>query len=131
MGDYTPVTTDQATVTLTAGAAITGGQLVEVSAAKTVIPCVGVNRPVGVASKDAVTGEPFTVYLLPGVIHETPIENTVVVVAGSPLAASTTAGRIKIGVLATIAGNGTLIGIALVGGTGNAGGTVLARWIGV
>ena len=132
MGDYTLVNGDFQAFTLTAGAAITGGQLLEVSANNTVIPSAGTARPIGVAANDCGTGQRVTVWFLPGMVHECAIKNTVVIAAGNPIiAAAASPGNIDTGTLATVAAAGTLIGIALTGGTGNAGGTVKARFIGV
>jgi hypothetical protein len=71
--------------------------------------------------------------MLPNVIHEVAIANTVVIAAGAPIIPNVAAGsgQVATGALATVAGAGLLIGVCLIGGTGNAGGTVKARFIGV
>jgi len=131
MSDYTPVNTDKPW-TSTASAAITGGQIVEATGNGTVGPSAGTLRPVGVAEHDAPSGGRVTVWPLPGNIHEVPIKNTIVIAAGAPIvAAAASAGNVDTGTLATVAAAGTLIGVCLVGGTGNAGGTVKARFIGI
>ncbi len=61
-----------------------------------------------------------------GAILEAPIENTVVMAAGDVVAQSTVAGRVTIG-NANADANARNIGICLVGGTGDGGGSVLAR----
>lgn len=131
MGDYTPVNSDMAAYTATAGAGITGGQLVtQTSTALQVTPSVAGDRSIGVAAHDAPSGGRVTVYILPGMIHEVLIKNTVVIAAGAPIIASSVAGLVDTGTLATVAAAGTLLGIALKGGTGD-GTTVKARFIGL
>jgi Uncharacterized conserved protein (DUF2190) len=59
-------------VTFTAGAAITGGQLLVFSAADTVSPAAAnAANWAGVAAHDAASGAPVTVIMGAGVIHET------------------------------------------------------------
>jgi hypothetical protein len=59
-------------LTYTAGAAITGGQLLMFSAADTVIPTSGVTQAIaGVAAHDAASGSPVSVFTGGGVVHET------------------------------------------------------------
>ena len=116
MADYTPVFTGgQAPITYTAGAAITGGQIVFVSGVKTVTPTAGANGlAVGVAAHDVASGGTVTVWPLSGCIHETisPAGST----AADPLSTST-AGGVATGVLATLAAAGTLIGVAITTAT--------------
>jgi hypothetical protein len=130
MGDYSPVNSSDATpYTRTAGATIVGGTLVSASADETVITCVTGTRPVGVAAQDAVTGARFTVWPLPGIIHEVTVEGVLAVVAGNTIIPGAT-GFIKAGAgLAADAAAGTLIGMATRGGTGGTG-TGKARFIG-
>lgn len=71
MPDYTPVYGRAKAMTLTAGATITGGQLVGISAADTVTPSAVNGAPVGVAAHDAASGAPVTVLMGAGVVHET------------------------------------------------------------
>lgn len=131
MSDYVPVNTDQFAFTSTASAGITGGQLVEVTGTGTVGPSAGTARPVGVAAADVGSGQRVTVYNLPGLVHEVLIKSASVIAAGAPVvAASGAPGQIDTGTLATVAAAGTLLGVALTGGTGN-GTTVKARFIGV
>ena len=74
MADYAPVNGgDMAeALTYTAGAAITGGQVLVYSAADTVIPAAGASGAfAGVAGHDAASGSPVTVIAGAGIIHET------------------------------------------------------------
>lgn len=132
MSDYTPVNSDNTAFTSTAAATITGGQLLEVAANGTVQPAAGTARPVGVAAHDAPNGGRVTVYVLPGMIHEVLIKNTIVMAAGAPVIPASAAGLVDFDAtsLAHAAAAGTLIGICLKGGTGD-GTTVKARFIGV
>ena len=58
MGDYSPKFTPGRDFTLTAGAAITGGQLLVISAANTVIPTSASTAAwVGIARQDAANGD--------------------------------------------------------------------------
>lgn len=134
MTDYTPVSSDMAAFTATVGAtAVVGGQLVDTGAGDlTVIPALGVKRPVGIAAYDAPVGGRVTVYVLPGMIHETLVKATVTLAVGNPVIPATTAGQIDTAVLATAAAAGTLIGICIKGSGGAGDGTtVKARYIGV
>lgn len=134
MSDYTPVSSDQAAFTATVGAtAVTGGQLVDTGASDlTVIPALGVKRPIGVAAHDAPVGGRVTVYVLPGMLHEVLVKATVTLAVGNPIIPGTTAGTIDTGVLATVAAAGTLIGICVKGSGGAGDGTTIkARFIGV
>jgi hypothetical protein len=72
MADYTPpFPGGNKPRTYTAGAAITGGQVVVVSAADTVIPGSAASAAaVGVAAHDAANGAAVTVWPLAGVTHE-------------------------------------------------------------
>lgn len=57
MADYIPVFRPGQDITMTAGAAITGGRLVVISAANTVIESAGINAAwLGVAVQDAASG---------------------------------------------------------------------------
>jgi hypothetical protein len=98
----------------TAGGTIAGGQVVELSAADTVIVTSGVSiKVVGVAADDAVVGEQVTVWPLAGVTHE--VTATAAVAVGAVLTSSTTGGVVGaaaqtgtelIGIAATAAGAG-------------------------
>lgn len=129
MGDYTPVNNVD-TITLTAGAVITGGQLLTISASNTVVPSTTGDHSVGVALHDAPSGGRVSVALISGAsVHEITIQGAVAIAAGVPIIAGT-AGTINTGALATVAAAGTLLGICTVAGTGGVG-TGKARFIGV
>ena len=131
MADYTPVSSvNFATFTSTASATITGGQLLTASGNNTVAPSTTGDHSVGVALHDAPSGGRVTVAMVSSVVHEVAIQNTIDIAAGAPIIAGT-AGSVNTGTLATVAGAGTLLGICLAGGTGNAGLTVKARFIGI
>jgi hypothetical protein len=62
MSDFLPVYEDADRLSYTAGAAITGGQVVEFTAADVVSPTGGVsNKVAGIALMDAATGQQVTV----------------------------------------------------------------------
>lgn len=85
MPDYAPVNGGDLahTLTLIAGAPITGGQLLAFTAADTVSPTSGATLAfAGVAGHDAATGAPVTVFTGSGLLHETPALNAL----GAPLA---------------------------------------------
>jgi hypothetical protein len=78
VADYEPTYGKPQSVTLTAGAAITGGQLVAVTADNTVSPTgAGPANFAGVAGHDAATGAPVTIYGGSGLVHETAITSGV------------------------------------------------------
>ncbi|MEV4197023.1 capsid cement protein [Micromonospora globbae] len=119
MGDYLPIfAAGKKPRTYTAGAAITGGQVVELSTADTVIPSAGAGGDVvGVAAHDIGSGGLVNVWPLPGVTHE--VTASAAVAVGDNLAAAAngqvatiaqTAGTAVfshvIGVAATAAGAG-------------------------
>lgn len=118
MSDYTPLqTVNQLPWTSTASAAITGGQLVEVTGTGSVGPAAaGSQTVVGVAAHDAGNGSRVTVHPLAGLVHE--------LVAGS---GGVTAGQaVKVGAAAgevlPLAGGavGAQVGIALTAAAGDA-----------
>ncbi len=62
MSDYVPVFKPGDDLTLTAGSAITGGQLVSLSAANTVVPVSAATAAwMGIALQDAASGAPVVV----------------------------------------------------------------------
>src|SRR6266568_5041802 len=132
MPDYTPVNNVD-TITLTTSAVVTGGQLLDATGNNTCGPSGGALRPIGVALHDAPSGGRVTLAVLPGAVHEVTIFNAVTIAAGAPVIPHVAAanGTVDTGTLATVAAAGVLIGVCLVGGTGNAGGTVKARFIGI
>jgi hypothetical protein len=141
MPDYVPVSVNGSNpYTLTASTAITGGFLVEMTAIDdNVTLSGGANHPVGVAAHDAVAAQRVTIFPLSGVVHETPVQNTVALVAGNPVIPAASAGRITSGILTTVAQAGLLIGICTRGATGTTTGVTTgvvttpakARWIGI
>lgn len=121
MADYTPVYGRPKTVTLTAGAAITGGQVLSFSAADTVVPAaLNAANYAGVAAHDAASGSPVTVMMGAGVVHET---NAAAATAAAALvfAGSSTAGELG----AANTGYNVPIGVAVRASTGTHG---LCRW---
>lgn len=72
MADYAPLYGKPQAVSFTAGATITGGDILYLSAADTVNPA-GANAVnyIGVAAHDAATGTAVTVLMGSGVVHET------------------------------------------------------------
>lgn len=125
MSDYNPVYTGGARpFTMTASAAITGGQVLYASGVGTVAPTAGANGAyVGVAAQDAASGARVTVWPIAGVEHETVTPGGVT--AGASLTSSTSGG-VDSGTLGTIAAAGTLMGTATT--TATAGNK--CRWIG-
>jgi hypothetical protein len=70
--DYTPVYGQPLVAPFTAGAAITGGQVLAFTAADTVSPASGPTAAfAGVAAHDAAPGAPVSVLMGAGVVHET------------------------------------------------------------
>lgn len=125
MADYAPVYGRPQQVSFTAGAAITGGQLLSFSAADTVIPAANnAANYAGVAGHDAASGAPVTVLMGSGVVHETLATAATaagaLVFAGSATAGqlgatSTGYGAVGVAVRATAGANGLLRWKALVG----------------
>ena len=125
MGDYTLVNSDKMW-TSTASAAITGGQLLQVSGAGTVAPTTAnTQRAIAVAGSDAPNGGRVNVWPIPGNIHESTNNNAGTITAGAAITAGGSAG-VDTGALATVAAAGTLIGIALT----TAATATKVRWIG-
>jgi hypothetical protein len=125
MPDYTPVYGRPKQMTFTAGAAITGGQVLSVSAADTVVPAaLNAANYAGVAAHDAAAGAQVTVFMGAGVIHETLATAATaagaLVFAGSATAgqlgaASTGYGAIGVATRTTAGANGLLRWKSLVG----------------
>jgi hypothetical protein len=122
MADYAPVSgADVAgVITCTAGAPITGGQLLAYTGTPdTVSPTAGATQAfAGVAGHDAATGAPVTVHVGAGLVHET--QTTAAAVAVGALIASAAAGAMTGGAAA-----GSELGVAIraVGGAGG-----VLRW---
>jgi hypothetical protein len=73
MADYTPVYGRPKSMTLIAGSAIVGGNVLKFSAADTVVPAdLNCTNYAGVAAHDAASGALVTVLMGAGVVHETP-----------------------------------------------------------
>jgi hypothetical protein len=119
VADYTPVyVSGNNPLTLTASAAITGGQLLENTGASTVAPAGAASVKVaGVAAHDAASGARVTVWPLANVVHE--ITSTGTIAAGDGIAAGASGVAATVAV-ATGAAAGTLLGIALTAATGGA-----------
>lgn len=132
MSDYQPVVTDSNPFTLTAGAALTGGLLVALSADDTVTHTTDATtrRAIGVVAADAASGERVPVHPLEG-IHEVAVENGVTVAAGEAVIASTTPGRITSHAFysTTAGGSAAVLGVCVRGTTGTSAGAV-ARFVG-
>jgi hypothetical protein len=121
MPDYTPVYGRPQQFTLTAGAAITGGQLLSYSAADTVIPApVNAANYAGVAGHDAASGAPITVLAGSGVVHET-LATAATAAGALVFAGSATAGQLG----AASTGYNVAIGVAV---RATAGANQLLRW---
>lgn len=80
MADYVPVFLPGEAVTFMASAAVTAGQIMEVSGSGTVAPYVLAASPsikvVGVAGHDCAANKPVTVYIR-GCVHESVAQGTV------------------------------------------------------
>ncbi len=94
MADYSPLSHGgEVPHSLTADAAITGGQLVYVTADNAVSPTSATTqRAVGVAAHDAPSGGRVAVWPLPDVIHESVNNNAGSFVVGYPVIAGSSAG---------------------------------------
>lgn len=128
MADYTPKTTGGPYTSTTSGT-VTGGRLCTASGDGTVAESAAGDHPVGITAHDAAASARVTVIPIAGYIHVTVVENAQVIAAGGPIIAGAT-GFVKSGVLAATSAAGTWLGTCLVGGTGDAAGTVTATWIG-
>lgn len=127
MADYVPVYENGSLpFTMTASAAVVGGQIVVHTGVGTVGPSAGASGLfVGVAAHDAATNARVSVWPIPGLVHETttPVGG---VTSGDTLTTGTAGGIIGGNVLGTVAAAGTLLGTAL--STATVG--LKARWIG-
>jgi hypothetical protein len=131
MGDYSPVYSPGTAITLTASAAIIGGQLVEVSGGNTVAPTPTSGssaKVVGVAAHDAALGARVTVHGR-GQVHETTANGAIA--AGDQLVSGAVAGTVKSAPAVTTPTSGdvtntrALVGIALTAAADAA----LVRWM--
>lgn len=118
MADYTPVyTAGNNPFTMTASAAITGGQVVESTTASSVGPAAAASaKCVGVAAHDAASGARVSVWPLANVEHEITVVAAATVTVGDGVIAGT-AGTVNTGVIATQAAAGALLGIAMTTAT--------------
>lgn len=109
MADYIPkFPAGGQPVTFTASAAITGGQVVEVSGNRTVAPAAAASaKAVGTAGHDAASGDQVVVHL-PGPVDKAPA--AAAIVAGAKVEAAA-AGKIQ------TATTGQVLGIALTAAT--------------
>ncbi|MEV0584100.1 capsid cement protein [Nonomuraea sp. NPDC050310] len=125
MADYLPVFPNgMEPFTMTASAAVTGGQVVFASGVGTVAPTAGANgASIGVAAGDAGVGARVAIWPLSGVVHET---TTPAGVTAGAAVTSSTAGGVDSSTLATVAAAGTHLGTALTTATA----TNKVRWIG-
>jgi hypothetical protein len=98
VADYAPPYGRSRTVTYTAGAAITGGQLLIFTAADTVSPSTLGAAPVaGVAGHDAASGSPVTVHMGAGVVHESAAAAALPAPAAPAPTTATTGGTVLAG----------------------------------
>lgn len=122
MGDYIPVYADNDQFTRTASAAITGGQLVEVTGNGTVGPAGAAStKVIGVAAHDAASGAKVSVYCR-DTLHETTVGTSGDMLAGD---------QVKAGAAGTIVKDASpavlvTIGVCTTGATA----TNLAQWMG-
>ena len=116
MADYSPVYSGGAIpVTFTTSAAVTGGQVLAVSATGTVAPSGAASViAIGVAAHDAASGAKVTVWPLANVVHELVATGTITAADGI---AAVAAGAIQTVAVGTGAAAGSLIGIALTTAT--------------
>lgn len=110
MADYVPVYGKPHTLSLTAGGAIVGGQLLKMGATADMVLAADANCAtyVGVAAHDAASGAAVTVYTGGGIIHET-LANAATSVGSLVYAGAASAGELG----ATNTGYGVAIGVAI------------------
>jgi hypothetical protein len=112
MPEYTPRFKPGSTITLTASAAITGGQLVAVSGDNTVAPAgAGSAAVIGQAANDTASGAPVAIHTSGHAVHVATA--AAIVTAGAPLK-SAAAGQVTPWVSGTD-GAQLIVGIALAG----------------
>ena len=121
MADYTPVYGRPKAMSLTAGAAITGGQVLKFSAVDTVVPAdLNCTNYAGVAAHDAASGAQVTVLMGGGVVHET-LATAATTAPALVYAGSSTAGQLG----AANSSYNVAIGVAV---RTTAGANQLLRW---
>jgi hypothetical protein len=115
MADYTPVHVPGHAITLTTSAVVTAGQTVGISGSGTVAATgADAGAFIGVAAHDAASGAKITVFVGPGIVHETTA--TGAITAGALVATDAAAGAVKtngagtapIGVAITTASGGSV-----------------------
>jgi hypothetical protein len=117
MADYTPVHNPGHEITLTTSGAVVGGQTLGISGSGTVA-ATGADSAafIGVAAHDAASGSRVTVFIGPGLVHETTA--TGAITAGALVATDAAAGTVK-----TNGAGVAPIGIAITTASGG-----LVRW---
>lgn len=106
MADYLPKFGGDLVATLTTSADVTGGRVLIASGANTVAHSgADAANVIGVAAKDATSGDPVGVFLRPGGIHKLTASGGI---AAGAKVVSDTAGKVK-----TIGAGSNPIGIAL------------------
>ena len=118
MADYTPVYSGGVQPqSHTTSAAVTGGQVLEVTNSGTVGPATAATtKPVGVAAHDAASGARVNVWPLANVVHEITVVAAATITAADGVITGT-AGTVNTATVATAAAAGTLIGTALTTAT--------------
>jgi hypothetical protein len=118
VADYTPVYTGGVVpFSSTTSAAVTGGQVLEITASGTVGPATAATvKPAGVAAHDAASGARISVWPLTNCIHEITVVAAATVTFADGVITGT-AGTVNTAVVATAAAAGTLIGTALTTAT--------------
>lgn len=113
MADYSPVYSGGVQAfTKTASAAITGGQVLEVTGVSQVGPAGAAStKVIGVAAHDAASGARVTVWPLANCEHEITVVAAATVTAGDGVITGA-AGTVNTATVATAAAAGTLIGTA-------------------
>lgn len=120
MSDYTPVYGNGVKpFTMTASAAITGGQVLVWSGVSTVAPSGGISALVaGVAAFDAPSGARVSVWPLDTLVHELTSSGAITAGGGVESAAAGAVAAAATSIAASAAA-GTLIGIAVTTAAGN------------
>jgi hypothetical protein len=103
VADYAPALGGSAdALTYTAGAAITGGQLLAFTGVDTVAPTAGATLAfAGVAGHDAATGQPVTVYSSQGLVHDS-LSTAMAAPAAPGLATAASGGTVLAGTYGVI-----------------------------
>lgn len=120
MSDYTPVYEGGVEpFTVSASAAITGGQVLEWTGASTVAPTGGISAKVaGVAAYDVASGGRISVWPLEAVLHELTSSGAITAGGGIESAAAGAVAAAATSIAASAAA-GTLIGVAVTTAASN------------